>query len=384
MLIGISAGVALGFMAPASGPALGVVSNVFLALIKSAVAPLLFGLLVSAVARLGSLGELGRIGLTAVIYFEVVTALALVFGAAAMIWAQPGRGVALEASRPAGAATPAVGDIIAGAFPASVFEAMRAGEVLPLVLFCLLFGAAVNTTLPRSAPVLAFAESVAQATFHYTKFVMYLAPLAVCGALASTIASRGWSVLEGLLRFALTAWAAQAAFSAVVLGGALLAARVPAGRFLRHCREPVLIAFATTSSAAAMPTMLAAMRAYGVKETVLGVVAPLGLSFNLAGSTLHLAMAAYFAAQAAGIDLSPGQQAMILLTLKLTSKGVAGIPRANFVVLSGLFTMFGLPVEALPMLLAIDPVIDMIRTAVNVFGHCVAPVVLEKRVKMEA
>ena len=378
MLAGILAGVLLGFVVPEASRHLGLASTVFLKLIQSAVGPLMFGILVRSMAEAGPLGQLGRLSVAAFVYFELVTTLALVTGAGAVLLLRPGEG--LDWRHLSGAVAPppvTAADVIERAVPASFLEALAKGEILPVVVFCLLFGLAANRSpeLAR-ARIAAFAASLADIMFEYTRRVMYLAPLAVCGALAATIASGGWKTVQGLGRFAATAWAAQFVFVIFVLGGELLLARVPIRPLLAACREPVMVAFATTSSAAALPAMLAAMRRYGVPNSVLGVVAPLGLSFNLAGSTLHLAMAAFFVAQAAGLDFPLSRQLMILLTLKLTSKSVAGIPRANFVVLTGLFAMFGLPVAALPMLLAIDPLIDMVRTSVNVFGHCVAPVVL--------
>jgi proton glutamate symport protein len=365
-------------MVPAVALRLGLASVVFLRLIQSAVGPLMFGILVRAFVAAGPLREVGRLGVQALVYFEVVTTLALVVGAGAVWWAQPGAGLDWRELRGGVAAAPVtVGDVFERAVPASFLEALAKGEILPVIVFCLVFGLAASRSAGKER-MGAFAEAVAEIMFEYTRRVMYLAPLAVCGALASTIASGGWKAVEGLGRFAVTAWAAQLFFVLAVLFLVLVLARVPLREFLPACREPVMVAFATTSSAAALPVTLAAMKKFGVPDRVLGVVAPLGLSFNLAGSTLHLAMVPFFVAQAAGVTIPFEQAMLILATLKLTSKSVAGIPRANFVVLTGLFTMFGLPVEALPMLLAIDPVIDMVRTSVNVFGHCVAPAALAR------
>ena len=205
---------------------------------------------------------------------------------------------------------------------------------------------------------------------------MWLAPAAVFAAIANTVAHSGRGALSALGKFIAAAWAAQLLFLVLVIGGSVLVARVPLGRFVRSVEEPFLVAFATTSSAAALPQTLEGIKRLGVSQRVLGIVAPLSLSLNLTGSCIHLAMCAFFVAQAAGMDLPPARQLMILLTLKLTSKGVAGIPRANFVILSGLFATFGLPLEGLTVLLGIDALIDPIRTSVNVLGHCAAaPVV---------
>ena len=340
----------------------------------------MFGILVRALAQAGPLRELTRLGVKALVYFEVVTALALAIGAGAVWLARPGAGLDWRGLAGAAPALPiTAADVIVRAVPVSFLDSLAKGEILPVIVFCVLFGAAANRARDAARErMAALAHAVAEVMFEYTRLVTYLAPLAVCGALASTIATGGWKTVEGLGRFALTAWLAQAVFVLVVLGGVLMVARVPWRPFLPLCREPAMVAFATTSSAAALPLTLAAMRRFGVPDRVLGVVAPLGVSFNLAGSTLHLAMVPFFVAQAAGIAMPGSQVLLILATLKLTSKSVAGIPRANFVVLTGLFTMFGLPLEALPMLLAIDPLIDPVRTSVNVLGHCVAPAALAR------
>jgi proton glutamate symport protein len=214
--------------------------------------------------------------------------------------------------------------------------------------------------------------------FRFTQIIMYLAPAAVFSAMAVTVATSGLGVLLGLARLFGTAWGAELLFLAVVFGGSLVASGVPMRRFVHFVREPFLIAFSTTSSAAALPQTLENMERFGVPNRILGVVAPLSLSLNLCGSTLFLGLATLFVAQAAQVPLSFDQQLLILLTLKLTSKGVAGIPRANFVVLTALFQSFGLPLEGLGLLLGIDALIDPIRTSVNVVGHCTAPAVVAR------
>jgi len=231
---------------------------------------------------------------------------------------------------------------------------------------------ACNAAGTKGLPMVRFADALAAIAFQYTKYVMYLAPAGVFSAMAVTVANSGQAALASLVRFVALAWVAQAFFLVFVLGGALWLARVPIRRFAQYAREPFLVAFATTSSAAALPRTLEKMAEYGIPQRVLGIVAPLSLSLNLSGSCVHLAMSTLFIAQAAGLALTWQEQAVILLTLKLTSKGVAGIPRANFVILSGLFATFGLPASGLTMLLGVDALIDMVRTSVNVVGHCAA------------
>jgi proton glutamate symport protein len=226
--------------------------------------------------------------------------------------------------------------------------------------------------------VVDFADSLAEIAFRYTDYVMYLAPAAVFAAAANTVAGRGSRALEGLAAFVAAAWFAQALFLALALVGALALFGVPLRRFARFARDPFLIGFATTSSAAALPRTLENMERFGVPKRILGVVAPLSLSLNLNGSTIHLAMASLFVAQAAGMDLSFEQQIVILATLKLTSKGVAGVPRANFVILAALFESQGLPLEGLAVLLGIDALIDPVRTSVNVMSHCTGPALVAR------
>ncbi|MBY0374183.1 MAG: dicarboxylate/amino acid:cation symporter [Bryobacteraceae bacterium] len=378
MLIALAAGIVLGSLAPEWSRQLAVVSTIFLNLIQSVIAPLLFGLLVSSLAGIRQLRDLGRIGLRALIYFEIATALALLIGCVMMLWIEPGRGLAL-ASTPLERAAPLdLRTVIANSFPSSVIAAMQRSDILPLVIFCLLFGAACQSVGDRARPVVAFAESLSHIAQQYTRYVMFLAPFAVCAAIASTLARHGWAIFASLGKFIATAYAAQLLFAFLILGGLLRWARVPWLDFWRAAREPFLVAFATTSSAAAIPLALRNISAFGVPSPIVHFVMPVGLSFNLAGSTIHLIMAALFVAQAANISLSTPTLLLMLATLKLTSKGVAGIPRANFVILSGLFATFSLPPEGLPLLLGIDAVIDMIRTGVNILGHCVGPIVIAR------
>ena len=236
------------------------------------------------------------------------------------------------------------------------------------------FGIACLSVGKKARPVVELADSLTEIAFRYTDYVMYLAPLAVFAAAANTVAKSGSSALEGLVAFTLTAWVTHSLFLVLVLTGGLFLFSVPLKRFVHYAREPFLIAFATTSSAAALPQTLENMERFGVPRRILGVVAPLSLSLNLNGSTIHLAMATLFIAQAANIHLSFEQQIIILLTLKLTSKGVAGVPRANFVILAALFESHGLPMEGLAILLGIDALIDPVRTSINVTSHCAAPV----------
>ncbi len=378
MLFAAGGGVIFGLVAPEFAVQLKFISDIFLRLIRAIIAPVLFGVLVRAVGGVGGMKDLGRLGWKSLVFFEVATTLALLLGWFTAAIFRPGDHVALAAQAAPVVSKMTFTDVLVNAFPTSIVDAMARGDVLQIVVFCFLFGAACLAVGERAKPVLVLADAVVAVAFRFTQIIMYLAPAAVFSAMAGTVATSGVGVLLGLARLFGTAWGAELLFLAVVFGGSLVASGVPMRRFVHFVREPFLIAFSTTSSAAALPQTLENMERFGVPNRILGVVAPLSLSLNLCGSTLFLGLATLFVAQAANVPLSFDQQLLILLTLKLTSKGVAGIPRANFVVLTALFQSFGLPLEGLGLLLGIDALIDPIRTSVNVVGHCTAPAVVAR------
>jgi proton glutamate symport protein len=381
IFIGMAAGIALGFLAPGIAANLAPLSNIFLRLIKSIIAPLIFGTLVAGIARTGSVRAMGRIGLKAIIYFEVVTTIALFLGLAAVNFVRPGEGMELAPSAAelnVPKAQTSASAILEHTFPSSIIDAMARGEVLQIVVFSFLFGAAAAAIGAAAQPVVRFAESLAEIMFRYTNYVMYLAPVGVGAAMAVTVSSKGIGVLYGLGKLILTMYVAQILFVIVVLGGVIAIARVPLRRFVAAAREPFLIAFSTASSEAALPRALENMEQFGVPKHIVGFVMPTGYSFNLDGTTLYLALASVFVAQAAGIEMSLGQQLIMMLTLMLTSKGVAGVPRAALVILAGTLATFGLPLEGAAVLLAIDAVMDMARTSVNVLGNCLATAVIAR------
>jgi len=324
---------------------------------------------------------MGRIGLKAIIYFEAVTTVALFLGLAAVNLVQPGAGMKLE---PAPAepvltqATPTPGSILEHVFPASIIDAMARGDVLQIVVFSFLFGAACAAIGAKAKPVVAFCESLGEVMFRYTNYVMYLAPLGVGAAIAVTVAGKGSGVLLGLGKLILTMYAAQIIFVTLILGSIVMLFRIPAGAFYRAAREPFLIAFSTASSEAALPRALENMQQFGVPKHIVAFVLPAGYSFNLDGSTLYLSLASVFVAQAAGVKLTLGQQLFMMLTLMLTSKGVAGVPRAALVILAGTLSTFQLPMEGVAVLLGIDALMDMARTSVNVLGNCLASAVVAR------
>jgi proton glutamate symport protein len=381
IFIGMAAGIALGVAAPAVAIRLSPVSNIFLRLIRSIIAPLIFGTLVYGIAGSGDLKRMGRIGLKALVYFEAVTTVALFLGLAAVNLVRPGVGMTLAPS-PARATLPqpqpAPGSILEHVFPSSIVDAMARGDVLQVVVFSFLFGAACAAIGSKAKPVVAFCQSLAEVMFRYTNYVMYLAPLGVGAAIAVTVGSKGFGVLYGLAKLVITMYAAQIVFVTVVLGAVVMLFRIPAAAFIRAVREPFLIAFSTASSEAALPRALENMEQFGVPKHIVAFVLPAGYSFNLDGSTLYLSLASVFVAQAAGIQLSLGQQLLMMLTLMLTSKGVAGVPRAALVILAGTLSSFGLPMEGVAVLLGIDAVMDMARTSVNVLGNCLASAVVAR------
>ncbi len=380
IFIGMAAGIAVGIAAPGFAAHLSPVSNIFLRLIRSIIAPLIFGTLVYGIAGSGDLKRMGRIGLKAIVYFEAVTTVALFLGLAAVNLVKPGAGMTLSAAADAGIPQPpqSAGTIIEHLFPSSIIDAMARGDVLEIVVFSFLFGAACAAIGAKAKPVVAFCESLAQVMFRYTNYVMYLAPLGVAAAIAVTVASKGFGVLLGLGKLVLTMYAAQFLFVTVVLGTVAMLFRIPARAFYRAAREPFLIAFSTASSEAALPLALDNMARFGVPPHIVAFVIPTGYSFNADGSTLYLSLASVFVAQAAGIHLSLGQQLLMMLMLMLTTKGVAGVPRQALVLLAGALSTFHLPMEGVAVLLGVDAVLDMARTSVNVLGNCLASAVVAR------
>ncbi len=381
IFIGMAAGVALGVVAPHVAAQLGPIANVFLRLIRTIVAPLIFATLVAGIAHGGDIRRMGRIGAKAILYFEIVTTAALFLGLAAVNLVRPGLGVPIQqtaAEAAAPVAPPTLGSVLEHVFPSSIIDAMARNDALQIVVFAFLFGAACAAVGAKAEPVAKFCASLAEIMFRYTRYVMYLAPLGVGAALAVTVGSKGLGVLFGLGKLVLTMYASLAIFVVVVLGAVLLIARIPPAAFYRAAREPFLIAFSTASSEAALPLALESMEKFGVPKHIVGFVIPTGYSFNLDGSTLYLSLASVFVAQAAGVDLTLGQQLLMMLTLMLTSKGVAGVPRASLVILAGTLTTFHLPMEGAAVLLGVDAILDMARTSINVLGNCLASAVVAR------
>jgi proton glutamate symport protein len=359
------------------------IADAFLRMIKMIIAPLLFSTLVVGIAGTGDLKSMGRIGFKAIVYFEVATTIALFLGLALVNIFKPGAGLAMPIADTTAAAAMVQNqqrgwDIFLHLFPTSVVDAMARGDILQLVVFSTFFGIALAAIGPRGKPVLDVLESTASVMFKFTGYVMAFAPIGVFAAIAATVGAKGLAILFTLGKLIALMYLGLAIFVLVVLGGVSYLIRVPFLTFVKAIREPFLIAFTTASSEAALPKSLEVMERFGVPKNIVGFVLPTGYSFNLDGTTLYLSLASVFVAQLAGVPMTIGQQLVMMLTLMLTSKGVAGVPRAALVVLTATLTQFRLPLEGAAILLGIDQIMDMGRTAVNVMGNCISTAVVAR------
>jgi proton glutamate symport protein len=379
MLVGAELGHELG----KSAADLQVLSSIFLRLIKTIIAPLIFSTLVVGIAGHSNLKQVGRMGVKALVYFEIITTLALFIGLAAIHLSNAGAGL----TAPANAATATVSgappqkwtDIVLHTFPENIAKSVAEGQVLQVVVFSIIFGIALALIgEEKRRPMLAFCESLSEVMFKFTNIVMLFAPIGVAGAMAYTVGTMGFGVMANLAKLLITLYAALIVFLLCVLLPVALIARLPIKRLIKAVAEPVTIAFATASSESALPRAMECMEAFGVPRQMVAFVLPTGYSFNLDGSTLYLSLASIFVAQAAGIHLSFGQQLVMVFTLMLTSKGVAGVPRAVLVILLGTLDSFHLPAWPVLLILGIDQFMDMARTATNVLGNCLASAVIAR------
>jgi proton glutamate symport protein len=381
LLLGIVAGAIVSRTHPEWATVFRPFSGIFLRLIKMLIAPLIFASLVAGIAGAGHVKVVGRMGVRALIYFEVVTTLALAVGLAVVNLIKPGLGVNLP---PPGAAELGLvkaqswDQVLLHAFPSSVIEAMATGDVLQIVVFSVFFAIALNLVGEKGAPVVRLCEAITEAMFKLTNIVMRYAPVGVGCAIAYTVGHGGLRVLVNLGALVGCLYLALAIFVLGVLLPVALFFKIPLRKFLKVVKEPAAIAFTTTSSEAALPRAMEALERFGVPRRIVAFILPLGYSFNLDGSTLYLSLAAVFVAQAANIHLGAAQQLSMLLTLMLTSKGVAGVPRASLVILAGALASYGLPLEGVTLILGVDELMDMGRTMVNVVGNCLATVVVAK------
>jgi proton glutamate symport protein len=372
----------LGADTPAFAVSLRVFSDIFLRLIKTIVAPLILGTLITGIAAHGQMRSLGRMGLKALIYFEVLTTIAMLVGLAAINITHAGVGLDVQHAnvmRTAPAAPLRWDEVLLHTFPENIAKSVADNQILQVAVFAVLFGVAMGRlSAEHRAPLLRVIESFTETMFAFTNVVMYYAPIGVGAAMAYTVGQMGPGVLLHLGRLLLTLYAALLAFALLGLLPAALIAGVPVRRFLRAVAEPATIAFATSTSEAALPRAMEAMEALGVPRRVVAFVIPAGYSFNLDGSTLYLSLASVFVAQAAGVHMGWKQQMFMVGTLMLTSKGVAGVPRATLVVLLATVAMFHLPEEPIFVILGIDALMDMGRTSVNVVGNCLASAVVAR------
>jgi proton glutamate symport protein len=379
MLLGLE----IGLDWPQFATHLRILSDIFLRLIKLIVAPLILGTLITGIAGHGDARKVGRIGLKALIYFETVTTVALFLGVAAINLTRAGVGLTLPATIteqvPQNVTTLRWDDFLLHVFPENIVKAIGENQILQVAVFAILFGIALTQVREKSRmPMLNFMESLTQVMFRFTNIVMYYAPVGVGGAMAYTVGQLGIHVLLPLGKLVATAYGALLIFLLGVLLPIALFARLPVLRFLKAVAEPATIAFATSTSEAALPRAMESMEAFGVPREIVAFVIPAGYSFNLDGSTLYLALASIFVAQAAGISMTWPQQLFMVFTLMLTSKGVAGVPRAVLVVLLATAATFHLPAEPIFLILGVDALIDMARTSVNVTGNCLASAVIAR------
>ncbi len=384
IFVAMVAGAEIGFDAPGFAVNLRVFSDIFLRLIKTIVAPLILATLITGIAGHGDLKQVGRMGIKSLVYFEAMTSIALVVGLVAINLSKAGVGLAMPVAAGAAETLTKVApthwdDFLLHIFPENLAKSIAEGQILQVAVFAVIFGVALACLSDeKRGPVLRLTESLSEVMFKFTNVVMYFAPIGVGAAMAFTVGHMGLGILVNLGKLLLTLYGALIAFGVLAMLPVALLARIPVGGFLKAVTEPATIAFATSTSEAALPRAMEAMEAFGVPRRVVAFVIPAGYSFNLDGSTLYLALASIFVAQAAGIHLSWGEQLLMMGTLVLTSKGVAGVPRATLVVLLATASTFHLPTEPIFVILGIDALMDMARTMVNVVGNCLASAVIAR------
>ena len=383
ILVCMVAGAEFGYDVPSAAKKLQILSDIFLRLIKTIIAPLLFSTLVVGIAGHADIKQIGRMGWKSLLYFEIVSTLALFIGLLAINIGKAGVGVVLP---PNPATAPITGikaqttsEFILHIFPENLAKAIFDGQILQIVIFSIIFGIAVAMIKEKyRAPMVRFSECLAETMFKFTNIVMYYAPIAVFGAIAYTVGNMGLDILYSLFKLLATLYVALIIFLSCVLVPIALLFRIPVKQFVKAVSKPATIAFATSNSESALPSAMQSMEKFGIPRKIVAFVIPTGYSFNLDGTTLYLSLASIFIAQAAGINLPLEKQLLICFTLMLTSKGVAGVSRAALVILLGTAASFGLPAEPVFIILGIDVLMDMARTAVNVIGNCLATAVIAR------
>ena len=384
IMISMLLGVEFGHDLPEIGVKMQLMSKIFLRMVKTVIAPLLFATLVVGIAGHSDLKQVGRMGWKSIVYFEIVSTIALFIGLIAINISGAGVGVCLPK---VSATAHSLGevhaqtfeDVVLHIFPENVAKAIYDGQILQIVVFSILFGIAVAMLADRhKQPMIRFSESLAETMFKFTNLIMYFAPIAVFAAMAYTVGHMGINILVNLMKLLFTLYIALFVFIVLVLIPITFIFKIPLIKFIKAVSKPASIAFATTSSESALPLAMDAMERFGVPRKVVAFVLPTGYSFNLDGTTLYLALATIFIAQTADIHLGVEKQILMMLTLMLTSKGVAGVPRASLVILAGTAASFGLPIEPIFIIMGIDELMDMGRTAINVVGNCLATTVIAR------
>ena len=389
IFVALILGVLVGHFAPDFAVKMHPFAAIFLRMVKMIIAPLLFATLVVGIAGHGDAKNLGKIGLKTIIYFEIVTTLALLIGLTFANIFKPGVGFVMGTSThaiqmqtegllAASKAHTSIGAMVTDIFPTSIVDAMAHGNLLQIVVFSIFFSLAMCACKEKAKPVLDLLNSVSQIMFKFTEYVMYFAPLGIFGAIASTVGASGLAILKNYFKVICSLYVAFAAFVIIVLFIVCKIVKISFRSLIRALQSPALLAFTTASSEAAFPQAMDIMERFGVPKNIVGFVMPTGYTFNLDGSTLYLAMAVMFSSQLVGIHLDINQQLIIMLALMLTSKGVAGVPRAALIVLAGTLASFNIPVLGVAILLGIDQILDMGRTTVNLVGNCLATVVIAR------
>lgn len=381
------AGILFGWAAPGWAAKMQPLADVFLKMVKMIIAPLIFATLVVGIAGHGDVKNLGKIGLKTIVYFEIATTLALIIGLVMANLLKPGEGFNIDLSTISMSAVNNMEQIkvdhsfshmLLDLVPSSIFKALAEGSLLQIVVFAIFFSLAICAVGQKARPVLDFMQSTCDIMFKFTEYVMYFAPMGVFGAISATIGQNGIGILTNYAKLIGVTYLSLIIFVVLILIIVCKIIKIPFRGLLRAIKEPSLLAFSTASSEAALPKAMEAMERFGVPKNIVSFVMPTGYTFNLDGSTLYLTLTTLFCAQVVGIDLSFEQQLLIMLTLMLTSKGVAGVPRVSLVVLTGTLHTFGLPVEGVAILLGIDQILDMGRTTVNLVGNCVATTVVAR------
>ena len=388
IFIALVLGILVGWAFPTFAIKTHVLAEIFLRMIKMIIAPLLFATLVVGIAGHGDVKSLGRLGIKTLAYFEIVTTIALFIGLGFANLFKPGIGMGNIASDQTGltrivqmASTThhnSFGDLLLSLCPTSIFQAMAEGNLLQIVVFCIFFALAICAVGKKAQPVVDILNSVASIMFKFTEYVMFFAPVGIFGAIAYTVGSSGISILFNYGKIIVSLYTALIVFVALVLIIACKLVGISVRAVIRAIQEPALLTFTTASSEAALPKAMSIMEKFGVPKSIVGFVMPTGYTFNLDGSTLYLAMAVLFSTQLVGIYLTFEQQLVIMFALMLTSKGVAGVPRASIIVLAGTLTSFNIPIVGVAVLLGIDQILDMGRTTVNLIGNCIATIVIAR------